>query len=171
MLDVITVMNDLKKQNDDLNKVITQVKNNITDSATKHDIEKFEQLNKILNINASKVQYTIESITATNAVAVQNARISQGITVTWGVVYGADKTLDLAKYEVEVTAPKIGLINATTYYRQGYYRSVSLTTDRVQAELYLSKAKTLKRDAYIVDMSKWCPNSIQNGDYIECSNL
>jgi hypothetical protein len=79
--------------------------------------------------------------------------------IEWGVVFGGDTALDAARHEIEVTAPKLEIPNASIYLREGSYRSVSVVEDRSQAEQVLSKAKTRRADSYIVNMSTWCPRT------------
>jgi hypothetical protein len=87
-----------------------------------------------------------------------------------GVVYGGDQTLDAAKFEIQTIAPKLGLTNAAIYYRQVSYRSVATTTDGLQAEQLLLKAKERRKDSYIVNMSTWCRDAAQKNGYFECAS-
>ena len=90
-----------------------------------------------------------------NAPLVQKLQTSAGTVVTWGVVFGGDTALADAKHEIKTIASKLGLTNAAIYYGQGSYRSVATTTDRLQAERLLLKAKERRKDSYIVNMSTW----------------
>lgn len=84
---------------------------------------------------------------------VQKVQVSTGISVTWGVVYGGDRILDVAQYEVRTIARKLGLTTAAIDYRRGSYRSVATSTDRLQAGTLLKKAKARRKDPYIVNMA------------------
>ncbi|MCP4410448.1 MAG: formylglycine-generating enzyme family protein, partial [Gammaproteobacteria bacterium] len=86
----------------------------------------------------------------------------------WGVVYGADKEIDKARYEVETIANKLGLSDANIYYRNGWYRSVATTTDRSHAGDLLVKARSRRDGAYIVRMSAWCPSPFEEDGYFAC---
>jgi hypothetical protein len=61
-----------------------------------------------------------------------------------------------------------GLTNAASYHRQNYYRSVATTTDRVDAEQLLQKAKQRTKEAYIVNMDSWCPGKEERDGFFEC---
>jgi hypothetical protein len=120
--------------------------------------------------SSARVQAAVESTTSANAPLVQKLQTSAGTIVTWGVVYGGDQTLDAAKFEIQTIAPKLGLTNAAIYYRQVSYRSVATTTDGLQAEQLLLKAKERRKDSYIVNMSTWCRDAAQKNGYFECAS-
>ena len=98
----------------------------------------------------------------------QQTQSQTGQSTTWGVVYGGDRALADARYEVGTIASKLGLLNAAAYLRQGSYRSVATSTDRLQATQMLKKAQERRADAYLVDMSSWCPDPAQKDGYLEC---
>ena len=87
----------------------------------------------------------------------------------WGVVYGADKDIDKAKYETTTIAKKYGITNAEIYYRDGWYRSVVTTTDRAEADNLLEKATKRNARAYVRAMSEWCPNRSNKDGHFVCS--
>lgn len=74
----------------------------------------------------------------------------------WGIVFGADKTKAEAEWEVR-KAEKSFQFNYQIFLRDGSYRSVALYNSRSAAEEGLGKLKTLRQDAYLVDIGKWCP--------------
>jgi hypothetical protein len=86
----------------------------------------------------------------------------------WAVVFGGDTTLDAARHEVKVTAGKMGLENAAIYRRGGSYRSIATFGDRSAAEEALGKARSVRADAYLVDLNKWCPVIVDREGYREC---
>lgn len=86
----------------------------------------------------------------------------------WAVVFGADRTLPQAQHEIRVTAPKAGVDGAEIVLRAGFYRSVVRFTDRDQAEAALEKLKAVRDSAYIVDMSTWCSNLVDQKNYQNC---
>lgn len=161
---------DLKDQNEKLNKALSETKSQIGSTDIKAKIANLEQLNIRVVSSSAKVQAAIETSISANAPLVQKIQSSTGTAVTWGVVYSGDQNLDAARYEIQTIAPKLGLTNAAIYYRQGSYRSVATTTDRLQAEQLLNKAKERRKDSYIVNMSTWCPSATQRAGYSECSN-
>lgn len=87
---------------------------------------------------------------------------------TFGVVFGADKTLDEAKHEVIVNTKKVNVDSAEIFLRSGLYRSVAVYANRPNAEEALGKLKQLRKDSFIVDMTKWCPNTTRQAQYFEC---
>ena len=161
---------DLREQNEKLNSALSEVKSQIASPEIKANIAKLEQLNMHLAASSARVQAAVETTASANAPLVQKVQTSTGTVVTWGVVYGGDRTLDAAKYEVQTIASKLGLTNAAIYYRQDSYRSVATTIDRLHAEQLLKKAKKRRKDSYIVNMSTWCPSTTEKDGYFECSS-
>lgn len=159
---------DLREQNEKLNKALSEVKSQIASAEVKEDIAKLDQLNVRLTASSAKVQAAVETTTSANAPLIQKVQASTGTVATWGVVYGGDRTLGDAKYEVQTIAPKLGLTNAAIYYRNNSFRSVATTTDRLQAEQLLKKAKERRKDSYLVNMSTWCPSTTERNGYVEC---
>lgn len=95
-------------------------------------------------------------------------KTTDDVNSTFGVVFGADKTIDEANYEVSVKAKKIGVDNAQIFLRSGLYRSVAVYPSRAEAEEALGKLKQLRQDSFVVDMTKWCPNTTRQSQYFEC---
>lgn len=160
---------DLIAQNKNLNTLLADVKIGIEDPKTRENISRLEALNTRLADSSMMVQTTVESTIANNASLVQKVQTSTGTIVTWGVVYGGDRTLKDAQYEITTIAPKLGLTNAAIYYRQNSYRSVATTTDRLAAEQLLQKAKERAKDAYLVNMASWCAQKVEKEGYFECA--
>lgn len=161
---------DLKEQNENLNNALLALKSQVHSPEIKADIAKLNQLNARLVESSDKVQSDVKTTTSANASLIQKVQASTGTAATWGVVYGGDRTLDAAKYEVQTIASKLGLQNAAIYYRNNSFRSVATTTDRLQAEQLLKKAKERRKDSYIVNMSTWCPSTTEKNGYFECLN-
>lgn len=86
---------------------------------------------------------------------------------TWAVVFGSDTTRDSAQYEVTQVQRRYQ-IASQIYLRSGSYRSVALAHDRSQAEDFLGQLKQYRGTSYIVDMSRWCPNTQQQSGYLDC---
>jgi hypothetical protein len=163
-----TTISDLQKKNDEMAKVLAEVGARINDSSLKKTIAKLEQENKQLMTSTQQVQASVSNTIASNAPLVDKA-LSVTSANKWGVVFSGDSTLESAKYEVDVVAPKLGLPNPSIYFRQGSYRSVSVVDDKQQADQILPKAKMRRQDAYIVNMSTWCPRFNQKTGYFECT--
>ena len=159
---------DLKAQLDKTSQALTDAQAKLNDPSLKDTLAKLEEENKQLNAASSKVEASVANTIASNASFVEKAQTAVSTNTAWGVVFSGDATLDAAKYEVEVVAPKLGIPNASIYFRQGSYRSVSVVEHRTQAEQVLPKAKQRRADAYIVNMSNWCPSINEKNGYREC---
>jgi len=170
LLTAQATIDDLREQNEKLNNALSDVKNLITNPKKKEEIASLEQLNIRISENSQKVQAAVNTTTSANAQLVQQVQTSAGNVITWGVVFGGDRSLKDANYEIQTIAPKLGLTNAAIYYRQNSYRSVATSTDRLHAEQLLRKAKERQRDAYIVNMASWCPNVIEKEGHFICEN-
>ncbi len=162
---------DLKTQNSNLENTLNEAKAQISDVVLRGKIATLEKINAQVIPAASKVQDSLQTTIAANSALVQQLQTATNITPTWAVVFGGDSTLDAARYEIETAARKLGITNAAIYYRQGSYRSVVITSDRSQANQFLAKLKQSKGDAYIVNMSTWCPQTKEGAGYYECGTL
>lgn len=87
---------------------------------------------------------------------------------TWGVVFGGDTTLDGAKTEITTTAQRMGIGQGTVFRRSGSYRSVRVFVSRAEAEDALGKARAVRPSSYVVNMTAWCPTSVEKTGYFEC---
>ncbi len=163
--------NDLATQNDKLLKTLSDIKASVSDLDIKRRVTDLEEMNQKLKVASTKVEASVQTTIASMAPLVEKAQLAQatGGAVQWGVVYGGDADVDSAKQEIGPVAKKFEIGNAAIYFRQNSYRSVAVTSDRTEAEQLLFKAKTHRRDAYIVNMAKWCPSPIQREDYLECA--
>jgi len=159
---------DLREQNDKMSKALADAQGKCNDPALKEQFAKLEETNKQLNVNSSKVENSVASTIASNAPLVEKVQNEVDTNTKWGVVFSGDAKLDVAKYEIETIAPKLGIPNASIYFRQGSYRSVSVVNSRLEAQQVLPKARQRRADAYIVNMSNWCPKSNEKNGYREC---
>lgn len=75
----------------------------------------------------------------------------------WGVVFGGDKTVLAAQDEMK-NAAKWQLTDPRIYFRDGVYRSVSVSTNSTEAQamLRLAIANVPKRQPYLVNLATWC---------------
>lgn len=162
------LITDLRDQNGKLSTALGDAQNKLNDPALKEQFAKLEEANKQLDVASTKVEDSVSSTIASNAPLVEKVQSGVGTAAKWGVVFSGDATLDAAKYEVETVAPKLGIPNASIYFRQGSYRSVSVVDSRAEAEQVLPKARQRRADAYLVSMSSWCPNSTEKNGYREC---
>lgn len=162
------LITDLREQNDKMSKALADAQSTFNDPALKERFAKLEETNKQLNVTSSKVENSVASSIASNASLVEKVQDAVDTNTMWVVVFSGDPTLDAAKYEVDTVAPKLGIPNASIYFRQGSYRGVSVVGSKSEAEQILPKAKQRRADAYIVNMSNWCPNSNEKSGYREC---
>lgn len=162
------LITDLREQNDKMSKALADAQSTLNDPALKERFAKLEETNKQLNVTSSKVENSVASSIASNAPLVEKVQDAVDTNTMWVVVFSGDPTLDAAKYEVDTVAPKLGIPNASIYFRQGSYRGVSVVGSKSEAEQILPKAKQRRADAYIVNMSNWCPNSNEKSGYREC---
>jgi len=159
---------ELKEQNDKMSKALGEAQTKLTDPVLKEQIAKLEEKNKQLIVTSSKVEDSVASTIESNAPLIEQVQNTSDTKAKWGIVFSGDPTLDAAKYEVEVIAPKLKIPNSSIYYRQGSYRSVSVVASRTEAQQVLPNAKQRRSDAYIVNMTNWCSNSNDKGAYKEC---
>ncbi len=129
---------------------------------------KLEKENEKLYAATQQVQASLSNTIASSAPLVNRA-LAQTSTSKWGVVFSGNPTLEVAKDEIDSVAEKYNLPNAAIYNRKGSYRSVSVVSDRQQAIQILSRAKEWRDDAYIVNMSTWCPNFKEETGIYECT--
>ena len=155
---------DLKDQNLRLNQALSQASAQGASPAN----DSLKRINQALAAKADRVQSALTSSLAANSELVQKAQTRTAPAITWGVVYGGDRTLADARHETGPVASKLGLTGATVYLREGSYRSVVTSTDRLQAAQWLKKAQERRADAYLVDMASWCQDPSQRDGYLEC---
>ena len=86
---------------------------------------------------------------------------------TWGIIFGGDKSLKEAQYEI-TQAGKKGLPAGRIFLRAGSYRSVIIVGNRAEAEDLLGKVKKYRDSSYVVNMEKWCPNTVSQGTHFDC---
>lgn len=157
---------DLKDQNERLNQALSQAR--AQGASPTPDGASLERINQTLAAKTERVQSALTSSLAANSELVQKVQSQSAQSTTWGVVYGGDRALTDARYETGAVASKLGLAGAAVYLRQGSYRSVVTSTDRLQATQMLRKAQERRADAYLVDMASWCPDPAQKDGYLEC---
>jgi len=158
---------DLRSQIDKMAKVLADAEAKLDDPSLKAHIAQLEEESKQLTIASSRVQASVQTTIASTAPLVEKAQAAVSPTPRWGVVFSGDSTLEAARYEIEVAAPKFGIPNASIYLRQGSYRSVAVVEDRAQAEHVLFKAKARRADSYIVNLATWCPRTVEQVGYRE----
>lgn len=169
LLEAQTTISDLQAQNNSLGQALSKAKTQMPSEQTRADISRLEALNTQLEASASRAQVSVQAALAANAPLVQKIQSATGTVITWGVVLGGDRKLADAQHEITVVK-RLGLTNAAIYYRQGWYRSVVTSSNRLQAEQLVKKAKERRAGSYIVNMSTWCPSTTSEGSYFVCSD-
>jgi hypothetical protein len=164
-----STMADLKSQLEKTSQALADAQTRLNDPSLDETVAKLEEENKKLTAASDAVEVSISKTIASNASLVERAQTAVSANAVWGVVFSGDATLDAARYEVTVVAPKLGIPNASLYFRQNSYRSVSVVESRAQAEQVLAKAKQRRADAYIVNLSTWCPDGVEKDGYRECT--
>ena len=96
----------------------------------------------------------------------QNAPVGNG---PWAILIGADKDEESARYELEKLHRR-GFENIQIYIKSGWYRTVIVYDDYAVADEQLNEIKELVESAYIVNLSTWCPRSVEKepGVLFEC---
>lgn len=168
--DAQALITDLREQNRKLTEAVAVAEAKINDPALKEQLAKLNVTNKQLSAASVRVEESVASTIKSNAPLVEKVQNSISRNTQWGIVFGGDSAIDAARYEVGTVAQKLDIPNASIYFRQGSYRSVSVVNDRAEAEQVLTKAKQRRADAYIVNMSNWCPNSNEKNGYRECAS-
>ena len=91
----------------------------------------------------------------------------------WGIVFGGDKTHNAALHEIN-RAKKSGYDKAQVYSRKNRFRSVVAFADKASAQSGLPGLRNIStnKDAYIVDLNKWCQSPVLRQDalgiFFEC---
>jgi hypothetical protein len=86
---------------------------------------------------------------------------------SWAIVLGGDRTLAEAQAEARAFG-QLGLPNTTIYLRQGSYRTVAAFGGREEAVRALEIARQRRKDAYVVDLSRWCSARTPLAGYLGC---
>jgi len=169
----------------DANQILAQVQKDISD--TKESIETIkntpdlkpetrEEINKLsLKLDESYKATTLARGNLQQNIAVQgriineyqqNAPVEKG---PWAILVGADKDEESARHELEKFHRR-GFENTQIYVKSGWYRTIVVFEDHGVAEEQLGVIKEIAESAYIINLSTWCPRSIEKepGVLFEC---
>jgi hypothetical protein len=95
------------------------------------------------------------------ALAEKHQRVAQlvpQVAGDWGLVLGADETVEKAMNEVR-SARRTLAIEPAIFKCGSWFRTIVLLKDKNTALLYLSRARRYSRyKPYVVDMRSWCPS-------------
>ena len=99
-------------------------------------------------------------LTAAASLALQvggGSAFAQTTGFAWGVVVGADHSLQAARDEARQAAVQIGR-TPTLYSCNDWIRTIFVLTDRREAFQVLAAAqRRIRPSAYLVDLRIWCP--------------
>jgi len=103
-----------------------------------------------------------------NAVVISTLKDDDNYNNNWGIITCADNSLPAAEWEL-TRLKKIGIENASIFYRKGFYRTIvfPLTKGKSNDLLKILKAK-INSSAYIVNVSSWCLNRTKKQNYYDC---
>ncbi len=88
----------------------------------------------------------------------------------FAVVFGGDASLAEARDQVQAVK-RAGLPDGSIYLRQRMYRSALTYPTQAAATDALPHIRIVNRyarDAYVVNLSNWCPAPTQRGGYLDC---
>ena len=89
----------------------------------------------------------------------------------WGIVFGVERTLASAQYEI-YRADNINLPNNArtgVYFRRNRYNSVLIFESQQDAQNSLRTVnRNLGRGSYVVNLQSWCAGSQPRIQYTEC---
>ncbi len=161
---------DLTTQNEKLSKELAGAQAKTNDPTEKIRLANLEEENKKLKRASVKVKASVQDTIDSSAALVEKAQTTMETNAQWGVVYGGETNLKAVKNKALEAEQQQGITNTSIFYRQGSFRSVAIASNYLEAMQLLIKAKIHRSDAYIVNMSKWCPRTQQKDGYAECTN-
>lgn len=100
------------------------------------------------------------SVAASQAIDLGQKRVqlAQQPVGEWGLVLGADDTLEKALYEVKSARRNLS-IEPAIFKCGSWFRTVGVFKDRNTSLIYLSRARRSSRyKPYLVEMKSWCPS-------------
>ena len=173
LIDNNSIINSLKKQNETLSNALTLLKDKKALLKNKKDNSATLKLaTKALETNSQLSEKVQQQQKLNNQSIAANQKILETLVSDspseWGVIYGGDSTLDTAIYETTDVAKKYNIPNPIIYKRRGSFRSVSVVNSQEEANKVLSNARKRRSDAYLVNLSLWCPKESPQEKYIEC---
>jgi hypothetical protein len=167
--DAQTTNRILKNQVDSLSRLLVKLNPLIKDSALRNDIKSLEKNKANIDSIYEQTTLSVQTTLSANSQIVSDAQQQLNNGSQWGVVFSADLDFSKAVYERDVAAKKYEIPNVIIFFRQGYYRSVSVVNTKAEAQGVLLKAKKRRNDAYIILMSTWCPNANSGDGFTSCA--
>lgn len=165
--DARATITDLTAQNQKLTQALAQARKAV-DTVQKKSIDSLQQENSRLTQATQAVESATQAVISSNATMVESAHLAGEEGVRWAVVFGGDVSLQAAQDEVGAKARRLGISNSAIYLRKGTYRAVAVAQSRDEAMGLLGKGRVHRRDAYLVNLQRWCPDAVQKTDYVLC---
>jgi hypothetical protein len=140
----------------------------------KDDYQKFKDLDSQENTLLSQQSLTSDQKATLNYVQREKATYEKKLIETrigrWVIVFTADTGLEQSRFELK-NLIKAGIDNSSIHFKDNFYRILSNPFQNKQEAIDFLNAhkEKIRKDAYIVDLDKWCPNEKFNGDYYECN--
>lgn len=140
----------------------------------KYDYLRFKELDVKESALLSQKTLTPDQKVTLNTVQREKATFEKKLIETktgkWVIVFTGDTKLEQSKFE-QNNLKKAGINNPVIYFRDNSYRILSQPFSKKQdATDYLNAHKEkIRKDAYIIDLDKWCTNEKFNGEYYECN--
>lgn len=152
------------------NKELLTIQRNTLTPRSKTSLEKLIAKNKGLIGSSSVSQRAIEKVIRANSSVVKEvAKLVGAKSERWGIVFGADTTVEGASHESNL-AIAMGLARVKLYKRSGWFRNVVEFNSRNEASRNIDRLKSINTKPYIVNLETWCPKSRirENRDFVEC---
>ena len=118
---------------------------------------------------ATAATANVEEAAQSTRQAVQSLPRS-AVNAGYAVVFGADTNLGQARDQL-AAVKRAGLPEGQIFQRQRMYRSVLTYPTQAAAAEALPHVRIVNRyarDAYVVNLSNWCPNPTPRGGYLDC---
>jgi hypothetical protein len=158
----------LQIQIDSMSSLLNEAQKKISDPEFKDKLSNIEKSGLQVAIAATKTQESLKKAITSNRPLVRMEQSAVNTSVQLGVVISGDASLKGATDEVKIIASRYGISGASIYLRENSYRTVFVTSDQGEAKQILSLAKKRRKDAYIVTMDSWCPDSESLTGYQRC---
>ena len=169
----------------DANQILAQVQKEIGETQESIEIIKnTPDLNQETKENIAKLSTKLDK--SYNATSAARSNLQQNIAVQsklmdefqqaapvetgpWAILVGADKDEESARHELNQFRRR-RFQDVRIYVKSDWYRTVIVFKDRTVAENQLKSIKEIAESAYIVNLSTWCPSSVEKepGVLFEC---
>jgi len=88
----------------------------------------------------------------------------------FALVVGGNRDLEAAQNE-QIEFQSVGFKDVIIYFRRNTYRTVVPVFGLEDARAQLPKAQKLRTDSYIVNLSNWCPDAVDQDGFLACVAL